>query len=87
MLVGLSLVVAVGIAPLIQYAGGIWQYLQQAFSIIVPPIVAVYFLGAIDRKASEKSAFFTMISMHLLGVVLFARGGIMGALAGRARHD
>ncbi|APX23619.1 MAG: SSS family solute/sodium (Na+) symporter [Rhodobacteraceae bacterium] len=72
----LFMVVAVGIAPLIQYAGGIWQYLQQAFSIIVPPIVAVYFLGAIDRKASEKSAFFTMISMHLLGVVLFALGQV-----------
>ena len=29
----LFMVVAVGIAPLIQYAGGIWQYLQQAFSV------------------------------------------------------
>ncbi len=28
-----------------------------------------------------------ILGLALLGVVLFARGGIMGALAGRARHD
>ena len=67
---------AVLIAPLIQYAGGIWSYLQQAFSIIVPPIVAVYFLGALSRRVSEKSAFVTLISMHALGVALFALGQV-----------
>ncbi|ANT62964.1 hypothetical protein AYJ57_21035 (plasmid) [Salipiger sp. CCB-MM3] len=68
------MLVAVIVAPLIQYAGGIWSYLQQAFSIIVPPIVAVYFLGALSSKMSEKAAFMTLLSMHALGVLLFVLG-------------
>lgn len=68
------MIMAVLVAPLIQYAGGIWSYLQQAFSIIVPPIVAIYFLGAVSRRVSERSAFATLIIMHALGVVLFALG-------------
>lgn len=65
------MVVAVAWAPLIQYAGGIWQYLQQAFSILVPPIVALFILGALSRRVTERAAFRTLILMHGLGIVLF----------------
>ncbi len=68
------MVIAVLWAPMIQYAGGIWSYLQQAFSIIVPPIVALYVLGALSRKMSSRAAWMTLISMHGLGVALFILG-------------
>ncbi|MBE3638831.1 sodium:solute symporter family transporter [Mangrovicoccus algicola] len=68
------MLVAVIVAPLIQHAGGIWSYLQQAFSIIVPPIVAIFFLGAMSPRVSERAAFATLVTMHLLGVVLFIAG-------------
>lgn len=70
------MLIAVLVAPLIQFAGGIWDYLQQAFSIIVPPIVAIYFLGALSRKVSDRAALVTLLSMHGLGVVLFGLGQI-----------
>ncbi|MEI4472833.1 sodium:solute symporter [Frigidibacter sp. MR17.24] len=65
------MVIAVAWAPLIQFAGGIWAYLQQAFSIIVPPIVAIFVMGALSRGVSERAAFRTLIVMHLAGLVLF----------------
>ena len=44
-------------------------------------VVLEYWLGGI----TERWQFF--LGLVLLGVVLFARGGIVGLLAGRARHD
>jgi len=66
------MIVAVLWAPMIQHTGGIWQYLQQAFSIIVPPVVALFAMGAFSRRVSERAAFRTLIAMHGLGIVLFA---------------
>jgi branched-chain amino acid transport system permease protein len=44
-------------------------------------VLIEYLLGGI----TERWQFF--LGLILLGVVLFARGGIIGALAGKARHD
>lgn len=65
------MVVAVIWAPLIQFAGGIWDYLQQAFSIIVPPVVALFVYGALSRRPTGRAALRTLLSMHALGVALF----------------
>ncbi len=44
-------------------------------------VLLEYWLGGL----TERWQFF--LGLALLGVVLFARGGIVGALAGKARHD
>ena len=66
------MVIAVIWAPLIQFAGGIWDYLQQAFSIIVPPVVALFVYGAFSRRPTGPAALTTLLTMHGLGLVLFA---------------
>ncbi|WP_339115439.1 sodium/solute symporter [Thioclava sp. GXIMD2076] len=72
----LFMLIAVLVAPLIQYADGIWSYLQQAFSILVPPVVAVFFLGAVSSRVGKTSALVTLVSMHLLGIILFVLGQV-----------
>ncbi len=77
------MVLAIAWAPLIQFAGGLWAYLQQMFSVLVPPLVVLFVLGALSRQGTEKGGFYTLIFGHALGAVLFCLGneGVMG-LAG-----
>ena len=39
-------------APMIQYFGGIWVYLQQMYAIFVPPIVVLFGWG-FDKKEMQ----------------------------------
>ena len=64
-------VLAVGWAPLIAEFGGLWSYLQQVFSILVPPVIAVFLLGAFWRRATADAAFLALLSGHLVGAGLF----------------
>ena len=61
-------------APQIANFGGLWAYLQQMFSIIVPPIVAIFLLGAFDRRGNGQGAFVTLVVGTLLGIVFFVLG-------------
>lgn len=63
--------VAVLWAPLIAQFGGLWDYLQQAFSILVPPVVAVFLLGALTRRTTAQGALMALAIGHLLGLGLF----------------
>ncbi|MEO1230265.1 MAG: sodium:solute symporter [Myxococcota bacterium] len=65
------MVVAALWAPQIAHFGGLWGYLQQMFSIIVPPIAAVFLLGVFDRRANGAGAYWTLILGTALGVILF----------------
>ena len=65
------MVVAVVWAPLIAQFGGLWSYLQQAFSILVPPVVAVFLLGALSRRISSQGALLAMAFGHAIGLGLF----------------
>ena len=58
-------------APQIANFGGLWGYLQQMFSIIVPPIVVIFLLGAFDERGNGDGAFWTLVIGTLLGVGLF----------------
>ncbi len=73
------MVLAIAWAPLIQFAGGLWDYLQQVYSVIVPPLVVLFVMGALSRRGTATAAFVTMIFGHALGAVLFVLGteGIM----------
>ncbi|WOI55828.1 sodium:solute symporter [Palleronia sp. LCG004] len=77
------MVFAIVWAPLIQFAGGLWDYLQQMFSVLVPPLVVLFVMGAVSRFGTEKGGFYTLVFGHVLGAILFCFGneGIMN-LAG-----
>ncbi len=76
------MLIAIIWAPLIQFAGGLWAYLQQMFSVLVPPLVVLFVMGALSRFGTEKGGFYTLIFGHALGAILFCLGneGIMNLI-------
>lgn len=66
------MVVAALWAPFIGNFGGIWAYLQQMFSIIVPPIAVIFLIGVFYKRGNGPGAFWTLIIGTLGGVLLFA---------------
>jgi SSS family solute:Na+ symporter len=67
----LLMVIAIAWAPQIARFGGLWDYLQQAFSILVPPIVAIFLMGVFWRRGTATGAFHALITGHILGLILF----------------
>jgi SSS family solute:Na+ symporter len=65
------MVVAIIWAPFIADMGGLWDYLQQAFSILVPPVVAIFILGALWRKGTGDAAFLTLCGGHAISLGFF----------------
>ncbi|MGR3435930.1 MAG: sodium:solute symporter [Shimia sp.] len=70
------MVIAIVWAPLIQFAGGLWDYLQQAFSVLVPPLVVLFLAGALWRRGTATAAFWTLIVGHGLGAVIFVASAL-----------
>ena len=68
------MIVAAVWAPMIVHFGGLWAYLQQMFSIIVPPIVVLFLVGVFYKKGNGDGAFWTLILGTLIGVGLFVLG-------------
>ncbi len=65
------MVVAIIWAPNIANFEGIFRYIQQAFSYIVPPVVAIFFMGILWKRGSRNAAFWTLVAGHSLSLVLF----------------
>jgi len=65
------MIVAAAWAPMIANFGGLWAYLQQMFSIIVPPIVTIFLFGAFYKRGTGSAAFWTLVLGTIIGVVLF----------------
>jgi len=65
------MVIAIIWAPMIAQFGGLWSYLQQAFSILVPPVVAIFLLGALSGRVSAQGAFLALGFGHAIGLGLF----------------
>lgn len=68
------MVVAALWAPFIGNFGGIWAYLQQMFSIIVPPIAVIFLVGVFYKRGNGQGAFWTLIVGTLGGILLFILG-------------
>ncbi|SHJ41905.1 sodium:solute symporter [Aquimarina spongiae] len=68
------MIIAAVWAPLIANFGGIWAYLQQMFSIIVPPIAVLFLVGVFYKRGNGTGAFWTLILGTLGGVILFILG-------------
>ncbi len=58
-------------APMIREFGGLWAYLQQMFSIIVPPIAAIFLLGVFSRRGTANAAFATLMAGFAIGLLIF----------------
>ncbi|MGC6479323.1 MAG: sodium:solute symporter [Flavobacteriaceae bacterium] len=58
-------------APMIQYFDGIWMYLQQMYTIFVPPVVVLFLVGVFDKKGNGFGAYMTLLWGTLLGILLF----------------
>jgi len=63
--------IAVLWAPFIDDMGGLWDYLQQAFSILVPPVVAIFMLGALWKRGTGNAAFLTLLGGHAIAIAVF----------------
>ncbi|MEL6355876.1 MAG: hypothetical protein AAFQ37_02985, partial [Bacteroidota bacterium] len=61
-------------APMIQHFSGIWIYLQQMFSIIVPPVVVIFLVGVFYKRGNGDGAFYTLLLGTASGVALFILG-------------
>lgn len=68
------MIVAAVWAPQIQHFDGIWIYLQQMFSIIVPPVVVVFLVGVFYPRGNGAGSFWTLVLGTALGVALFVAG-------------
>ena len=58
-------------APMIANFQGLWDYLQQMFSIVVPPIAVIFLVGIFFKRGNGDGAFWTLVLGTLLGVLLF----------------
>ena len=61
-------------APQIGNFSGLWDYLQQMFSIIVPPIVVIFLVGVFFKRGNGDGAFWTLMIGTAIGVLLFILG-------------
>ncbi|MFY0598999.1 MAG: sodium:solute symporter [Cyclobacteriaceae bacterium] len=68
------MIVAASWAPMISNFGGLWAYLQQMFSIIVPPVVVIFLVGSFYKRGNGSGAFWTLILGTLIGLLLFILG-------------
>jgi len=73
---GLAVVAALW-APQIANFTGLWDYLQQMFSIVVPPIAVIFLVGVFFKRGNGPGAFWTLILGTVFGIILFILG-LMG---------
>lgn len=71
---GVFMVLAALWAPQIQNFTGLWDYLQQMFSILVPPIAVIFLVGVFYKRGNGHGAFWTLMIGTGIGVLLFVLG-------------
>jgi len=65
------MIIAAVWAPMIENFGGIWVYLQQMYTIFVPPIVVLFLVGVFYPRGNGQGAFMTLVLGTLLGIAFF----------------
>lgn len=61
-------------APQIINFGGLWTYLQQMYSIFVPPVIVLFGVGIFYKRGNGDGAFWTLIFGCSIGVLFFFLG-------------
>jgi solute:Na+ symporter, SSS family len=67
----LGTLLAIGASPLFGHYTTIFEGINKLISYIAPPITTVFLLGVFWKRASGKSAFFTLLAGMGLGAVMF----------------
>jgi SSS family solute:Na+ symporter len=65
------MVLAAAWATRIEQFGSLFRYLQNVLSYIAPPVVAVFLLGVLWRRANARGAFAALMTGLVLGTGLF----------------
>jgi SSS family solute:Na+ symporter len=72
------MILAAAWAPQIEEFGSLFKYLQRVLSYAVPPVVAMFLVGAFWKKANEKGAFAALVGGILLGFLFFLSNEFLG---------
>ena len=72
----LFMLLSAAVAPLIGSFQGLFHYLQTALAYLVPPVAALFLVGALWRRPGPAAALSTLIGGHSLSVTLFALGQV-----------
>lgn len=75
---GLFMLLAALWAPLIENFASLFKYLQMVLSYTVPPIVAVYAVGALWKGANARGAWASVVAGTAAGGLLFLVNGVLG---------
>jgi SSS family solute:Na+ symporter len=68
------MVIAALWAPMIENFGGLWSYLQQMYTIFVPPIVVLFLVGTFYKRGNGHGAYWTLVLGTFTGILLFVLG-------------
>ncbi len=67
----LVLILAISWSPFIGNLGGIFELINQMFSIFAPSIVAVFLWGVVSKKGTANASFFTLIGGSFIAAIVF----------------
>lgn len=68
---GLVLVLAVIWSPFLGDLGGIFELINQMFSIFAPSIVAVFFWGVLSKRGTANASFWTLLLGSVIALIVF----------------
>jgi len=75
---GIFMVLAALWAPQIENFNSLFKYLQTVLSYTVPPVVAVYLVGAFWKGANAQGAWMSVLGGTAAGIVLFVLNVVTG---------
>ncbi len=65
------LVICMILAPMIRHFEGLFQYLLYVWALLAPPVFVTVLFGLFDKRANARSAFATLITGCVLGLLAF----------------
>lgn len=75
---GIFMILAALWAPQIERFASLFKYLQMVLSYTVPPIVAIYLVGAFWKGANARGAWHTVVLGTMAGALLFVVNEVLG---------
>jgi SSS family solute:Na+ symporter len=75
---GAFMIVAAIYAPLIAGFGSLFEYFQSTLAYLVPPFVGIYLGGLLSPALSRRSAFWALLIVEPLAIVLFLTVKVFG---------
>jgi SSS family solute:Na+ symporter len=73
-----AMVLAVAYVPIIREFGTLFEYFQSTLAYVTPPVVAVYLLGLVWRRATAAGGFWGLAVGVAVGLLLFVAQQLSG---------